>query len=101
MPKNYLAKAMTDSYNKGYDDGYNQGHIDGTSKILDVSSMAFCVALNKSLGIGVERFASVLKEYDKIINKDVMDDFELAEIRLEKEFKALTGQSIHDVIKHV
>lgn len=80
---------------------YNQGHKDAISKMIDLSAMAMCIAMNEALGIGRERFAECFKVYMSIFNDDIVDDYELARIRLERRFKDITGQTIYETIKHV
>lgn len=94
-----VGKKLPTLLNDAYSKGYCKGHEDATRIIMRLTHMAFCVALNKELGIGAERFERVRKTADKYLGDDIVSDIELAAERLNREYKRITGTDITDVLK--
>lgn len=76
-----MANKLPQLLNASFDKGYRQGHKDATRIVMRMCHMAFCIAMNKELGV------------------DVVNDAELTLERLSREYERITGAPIDSVIK--
>lgn len=94
-----MANKLPQLLNASFDKGYRQGHKDATRIVMRMCHMAFCIAMNKELGVGADRFERVRVCADKMLGVDVVNDVELTLERLSREYERITGAPIDSVIK--
>ncbi|MCQ2308083.1 MAG: hypothetical protein MJ000_11070 [Bacteroidales bacterium] len=82
------------------DKAYRDGHAHGLTVAIDLSKMAFLVAMNKELGIGKERFDKVLRYVNGVFVNHVIEDPEHTRYKLEKECERIMECSAEEFLQN-